>query len=103
MKYAIHYFLISTLLVFTPIASQAQKRCPANDSNCTIDDSAGRIRDRVNEGAKDVGEAKGPIAKAKEVRKTVKDCIKCGVDGVIDGAKKITGQRDSDKIPRMDD
>ncbi|VTY35593.1 Uncharacterised protein [Xylophilus ampelinus] len=90
MKF-IHLLAATTLALIGPVAGAAQ-RCPAGDSGCTIDNGADKIRDRVNEGARKVINNSNPEGRAKEVRETVKDCVKCGMDAVKDGADKIKGQ-----------
>jgi len=70
-------------------ASPASARCPAGESGCTIDNAADKIKERVDQGARDVGRANSVADKAKEVRETVKDCIKCGTDAVKDGFDRV--------------
>ena len=60
-------------------------RCPASDSGCTIYNAPDRMRDRINEGRRDVDEADNPLDKVKEVYKTLRDCEQCGVDALKNG------------------
>jgi len=47
-----------------------------------------KIKDRINQGKKDVWDAKGPINKAKAAGKMVQDCADCGTKVFTD---PITG------------
>lgn len=74
----------------------AQSRCPAGDSGCTLENAPDRIKERVDEGAKKVLNDSNEQGRWKEVKDTVKDCIKCGMDAVKDGIDQVTGK---DKDP----
>jgi hypothetical protein len=62
-------------------------RCPAGESGCTIYNAPDRIQDRVNQGRRDVEDADSPLDKVKEVGKTLRDCMNCGLDAVKDAVK----------------
>ena len=102
IKRFIHYLVLSVALFSMSAVAYAEKRCPASDTSCTIDDGVDRIKARADDGLEDVSKAKGPVKKAKEAGKTVKDCIKCGLEAVEDGFKKATGQN-AVKNYKMDD
>lgn len=95
MKHRIIYFaLLLGSLVATITEPNAQTtpiyngpggsvtRCPASDSNCTIYNAPDNIQDRVRQGRRDVEEAESPLDKVREVSKTVRDCVNCGMDAV---------------------
>ena len=65
-------------------------RCPAGDSGCTIYNATDRMQDRVDQGKKDVQNADSPLDKVKEIGKTVRDCLNCGMDAVKRGAGDIS-------------
>jgi len=75
-----------------PVFAQAQSRCPAGDSGCTVDNAAGRIKERVDDGATAVLKDTNPSGRVNEVKETLKDCINCGVDAVKDGMDKVSGK-----------
>ncbi len=74
---------------------QAAGRCPAGESGCTIENAGERIRERVNDGARSVIRNENPEGRAKEVGKTLKDCVKCGMDAVKEGADRISGKQET--------
>ncbi|MGQ2980288.1 MAG: hypothetical protein ACT6Q9_11405 [Polaromonas sp.] len=68
-------------------AAMAAGRCPAGDMGCTQEDYEQKVKDRVEQGKKDVKEASGPIEKVKAVGNTVKDCADCGMKVIKDAIK----------------
>ena len=76
-----------------PLFAQAQSRCPAGDSGCTLDNAADKIKDRVDEGAKSVLSNSNPSGRVSEVKETLKDCVNCGMDAVKDGMDKVSGKK----------
>jgi hypothetical protein len=49
------------------------------------------MRERVDQGRRDVYNADNPLDKVKEVGKTLRDCAQCGLDAVRNGANSIRG------------
>jgi hypothetical protein len=91
-------FLATTgfILSLSQTFAIAGPRCPASDSNCTLEDAPKRIQERVNQGEKNVRETSGAVAKVKEVKKTISDCIKCGMEGVSDGVGRVNSKKKPD-------
>lgn len=82
------------LLCFAAMPSYSQsKRCPAGESGCTVENSGERIRDRVNEGTRKVISGNTESGRVKEVGKTLRDCINCGMDAVRDGVDRSSGKK----------
>ena len=67
----------------------APGRCPAGASGCTIENAAEKMKERVDEGRHKVSETSNPVTKAKEVGKTLRDCVQCGMDAVTGGANTV--------------
>lgn len=63
-------------------STAAKQRCPAGSSGCTTDNAAERIKERVEEGRRKIGETSNPIKKGQEAGRTIVDCAKCGMDAV---------------------
>ncbi len=77
--------LIMALFCFLPSSyAIAEGRCPANDMGCTKDDYEQKVKDRIDEGKKEVREASGPVEKAKAAGRTVRDCTDCGMKVITD-------------------
>ncbi len=79
---------LMVILVFAGHAP-AQGRCPSGESGCTMEDAATRIRDRAQEGARNVINNENPSGRAREVRETLRDCVECGIDAIRDGMNRI--------------
>ncbi|MDO8373905.1 MAG: hypothetical protein Q7T39_18435 [Polaromonas sp.] len=81
-KYA--YLLFMVFGAGAGSAALAAGRCPANDMGCTQDNYEQKVKERVEQGKKDVQEASGPVNKVKAVGSTVKDCTDCGMKVIKD-------------------
>lgn len=57
-------------------------RCPAGESGCTIFNAPERIRERTNEGAREVLEADSMRDRVDAVKRTLKDCQECAMDAI---------------------
>lgn len=69
----------------------AQNRCPAGETNCTMDDAFSNIQDRVHEGARNVIRDENPGGRAEEIKDTLKDCMECGANAIKSGINNISG------------
>lgn len=78
-------------LFSSPMHALAQNRCPAGNSGCTMDNAAEKIRDRINEGAQNVVTNPDSRGRVKEVGETLRDCLNCGKDALLDGMNQVTG------------
>ena len=84
---AITAAIAASVLLANPV--QAQSRCPANATGCTLDNFAPKITGRVLEGAKAVVTNKNSVGRVKEATETAKDCLNCGMDAARDGMDRI--------------
>jgi hypothetical protein len=81
-KLALCIAVICSQLAVSGGSAWAQRRCPAGDSGCTLDNATDRIRDRVNQGNREVQDANTAREKVDAVKRTLKDCVNCGMDAV---------------------
>ena len=80
--------------VFLPHSSaEAQVRCPSGMYGCTYQSAGYEIRQRVNQGARDVWRNPYSNGRWREVRNTLEDCWKCGAEGLRDGIDRVTGSQ----------
>ena len=79
----------------SPTLAQAQNRCPAGQSGCTIENAAERIQQRVNQGAQRVINNSNPQGRVNEVRRTLQDCLNCGTDAIREGMNRVTSNSSS--------
>lgn len=68
-------FFISFMVL--GLSSVAEARCPADDMGCTKDDYEQKINDRIEQGKKEVWEARGVSKKVKAAGNTANDCADC--------------------------
>jgi hypothetical protein len=84
---------IALAMLFPRSDAQAQVRCPAGTSSCTLQSVWVEVPRRVNTGAQRV--LRNPYGNGRwsEVKDTVNDCWKCGREGIREGVDRITGSR----------
>lgn len=88
--------LVALAAVLFPLGqAAATERCPAGQSGCTVENAPQKIQERVNEGAQKVWNNSNPQGRVNEVKKTVQDCVNCGMDALQDGANRIQGTDNS--------
>lgn len=80
--------------------AEAQVRCPAGYAGCTYQSVWTEVPQRVNQGAYDV--VRNPYSNGRwnEVKTTLKDCWRCGREGLSDGVNRATGSRIGGYTPR---
>lgn len=83
--------LVVAVTVASPDA-QAQRRCPAGESGCTMDNAYERMRDILQNGATDHFRSRstyefsnyGAARRSWRVGDKVRDCLNCGWDALKD-------------------
>lgn len=80
------YRLVIAILfaLLLPVSAVATKRCPADDMGCTQGNYEQKVKDRIEQGKKEVREARGPVKKANAAGRTVRDCADCGIKVIKD-------------------
>ena len=87
-------------LLFVCSSVLADKRCPAGDSGCTMDNVWDKEREIVNGGATDFftdeetfqHDNKSAVGRAKRAGGIARDCVQCATDAVKDGFDRINGK-----------
>lgn len=83
-------FCAFTFALLQSTQAQAQYRCPAGSHGCTYESVWREVPQRVNRGASNVLRNPYGNGRLPEVRNTLRDCWRCGRDGLRDGVNRVT-------------
>lgn len=83
--------VLSLIILCDPLTALAQKRCPANDMGCTSENMESKVKERIDQGKREVREAApNPIKAAQAAGRTVRDCADCAKKVTSDSIDKAT-------------
>ena len=85
---------VALLALSAGVQAREQKRCPAGETGCTLENAHQRIKERVDDGARSVLRNDNPNGRVREVKKTLDYCVQCGFDAINDGADRVSGKRE---------